>query len=215
MEKIFLSYDESLFECIKLFKQYDLSSDIELKEKAFNSLKQTKQMINKKKYVLKSTKWGVCLEYLAQKFIIDLDTDNILYELDVHINNQLNTKMLMGNSICDILWIGDYFLLRTIQKKSQLHFLSMRSIYSLIVFYTQLFDVPKNQKVFIEPVFFFPSSVCIDLEIWLKVLLKNNIYTKEVIALLDKICNLKKDELFLTNTYMPNIIRQETYSLLM
>lgn len=206
--------NELLAKCLRLFKQYELNKDEALKKEGIHLLELTKQNINKRTYITYGTKWGGCLEYLTQKYYLDFDTDDILYELDVYINNQLNNNAIMGNSIRDVIWTGDYFLLRYLNEKSQMRFLSKQSICSILSLYKGLFTAPHNQKIYTEALFFFPLDICIDLKIWLELLLKKEIYTEEAYYLLDKICELEKDDNFLSNEYVCNQLRQEIRSFL-
>lgn len=206
--------NELLTKCLRLFKQYELNKDEALKKEGIHLLELTKQNINKRTYITYGAKWGGCLEYLTQKYYLDFDTDDILYELDVYINNQLNNNAIMGNSIRDVIWTGDYFLLRYLNEKSQMRFLSKQSICSILSLYKGLFTVPHNQKIYTEALFFFPLDICIDLKIWLELLLKKEIYTKEVYYLLNKICELEKDDNFLSNEYVCDQLRQEIRSFL-
>lgn len=212
MEKNIAFSDDPLAKCICLFKQYESNHDDALKKEGIHSLELAKQTINKKTYITHGPKWGGCLEYLTQKFHLDYNTDDILFELDVYINNQLNNNAIIGSSIYDILWVGDYFLLRYLNKKSQLKYLSRKSIYSILLLYINIFKTTRNQTIFTEALFFFPLNVCIDLKEWLDILLKKEIFIKEVFYILTKIEELEKNDEFLSNKYTLDLIRQEIRS---
>lgn len=215
MENNILSFENTLKKSIEIFKQFNENNDDTLKEEGIILLESAQQMITNNSYILYGTKWGVCVEYLFQKFNLDINTDDLLYELDVFINNKLNTNGLVRYSIQEVLWIGDYFLYRFLNEGSQLRYLSKKSIHSTILYYIELFNIPQNQLIYIEPLFYFPSKACHELKRWLLLLCEKNIYVEDATILLDKIYTLEKSDNFLISSYHePDFLHEEIYTLL-
>lgn len=208
-----LLFDDMLNKSIHTFKQYEDSNKEALIDDGMDFLEEARQMIHRNSYITHGTKWGSCVEYFTQKFDLDINTDDILYELDVFINNMLNINTFIRPSVQDALWIGDYSLLRFINGNSHLRYLAQKTIHNILLYYINLFDTSHNQSIFIEPLFFLPSTDCSDLKKWINLLMERDIYIKDANILLDKILTLEQNPEFMICRYKSDPIRLEIRSL--
>lgn len=195
-------FESTLIESLELFKQYGLYHESNKKEAGIASLMSAQEMITNPYYIIQAPKWGCTFEYLTQRYNLDDNTDDILYELDVTINYQLNiNEDFIYNEFFETLWINGYLLQRFLNNKSQLKYLTQQSIRSMLLLYVELIEVPQTDMIRIEPQFYFISSVCIELKKFLQTLSSLNLCISETKMLLDNILMLEQSSLLVTSKF--------------
>lgn len=202
-------FESTLIESLELFKQYKFSHELCKKEDGIGLLISAQEMIVNQYYIIQAPKWGCTLEYITRRYDLDINTDDILYELDVTINNQLNNSDdFIYNVFFETLWINGYLLQRFLNNKSQLKYLTQQSIRSMLLLYINLFEVPQPNKIKIEPQFYFISSICTALKQLLQTLLLLKICVNESRILLDRILKQEQDLSFMTSKPNEDILYQ-------
>lgn len=172
-----LLLDEQFMFCLSKF--LSVENKEQMKEEYFNLLKKMQEKVFAEQNGVNLAKWGCLIECLAQKSLIDIDADEQLTDVDDFlITLWQEMKVPYMGKYQFILWIGDYFLYRFCDKKSQYHFRFSYVLEQIVFGIKQLFSKSEYQVACIEPIFLFPVDIWRDLCEWL--LHVNQVCTSEL-----------------------------------
>ncbi|WP_321335326.1 hypothetical protein [uncultured Bacteroides sp.] len=164
-----LPLDERLKVCLSDFQNSRLADNPLLEEKAFALLEQIQQEVAVAPNGISLAKWGCLVECLAQNFFLEGELDELLEETDDFLITLWRGGLNEANvGISQLfLWMGDYFLFRFCDKRSQCYSYSFQMLEQMLHCLLQFFSQLLHSSMYVEPVFLFPISFWQDLEWWL------------------------------------------------
>lgn len=180
-----LSLDDLLCRSISEFRQFRLYDDHIKEENAFKLLREAEQTTRGSKDAICLAKLGCVIEYLAQRFYIANDTDIVLVETDeqlVSFKKELNHPSV--DTFATSLWVGEYFLYRLKNPKSQSAKRSKKMIAEVLSYMAK--SIAKCDKSGSLP-FSFSSVLFEETVDWAKDVCDAQVCERQVVKLLNKL----------------------------
>lgn len=165
-----LSFDAQLLACLSGFQNAGQTKEREQEEEnAFDLLEQIQQEVAAAPSEISLAKWGCLVECLVQNSFVDAELDDLLAETDellISLWHELDVPYVNISQL--LLWMGDYFLFRFCDERSQIRSRFFQVIEQILFRIVQLFLKPEHSDIYMEPIFLFPTNLWQDMEWWLQ-----------------------------------------------
>lgn len=190
------SFDGLLSHSLMLFRQFHFYDTPASEEEALHDLEVARRLMAETEECVNMAKWGCTLECLTQKFYINIDTDEVLGEIDLTLISfwKKNETSVLENFRA-YLWLGYYFLLRIRSRESRFHNRNKRVVCDILSFLIDVLHRFKKGTVAPQLLLLFSIDAWTETVYWAELIHDAHINEKLSTTLLRLLYDVKKAEL--------------------